>query len=192
MKKLASVVVVVAASCLPGCHKGPKPVKTPAPPSTTAETVPSIPEPAPAPGETGRVNVVPDDYARIRDMSLDEINRTVVPSMFPDIHFDFDRSEIKDSEKPLLNQSADNLKRLDYLKMTIEGHADERGTAEYNLALSERRARAILDYLVGAGVAGARLKTIGYGKEVPLCTESNEGCWSRNRRGHFTATGKTQ
>ncbi len=73
----------------------------------------------------------------------------------------------------------------------MEGHCDERGTVEYNLALGERRARAAYDYLVSLGVPADRLKTVSYGKEVPVCTESTEDCWARNRRARFTVTGKT-
>ena len=76
--------------------------------------------------------------------------------------------------------------------MTIEGHCDERGTVEYNLALGERRARAASDYLVALGVPTDRLKTVSYGKEVPVCQQSNEECWSRNRRDHFAVTGKVR
>ncbi len=73
----------------------------------------------------------------------------------------------------------------------MEGHCDERGTVEYNLALGERRARAAHDYLVSLGVPASRLKTVSYGKEAPLCRDSNEDCWARNRRAHFTMTGKS-
>jgi len=76
--------------------------------------------------------------------------------------------------------------------VTIEGHADERGTVEYNLALGERRAKAAYDYLVSLGVAADRLKTVSYGKEVPLCQQSTEDCWARNRRDHFAVTGKAR
>jgi peptidoglycan-associated lipoprotein len=188
MKNLALAVAVSLALPFAACHKKQPQVQPPAPPETTA-TTPEPPPPAPVP-EQPVVNTVPDDYARIKGMSLDEINRTIVPSMFPDVHFDYDRSEIKDSEKTILNTSAENLKKFDFLKVTLEGHADERGTAEYNLALSERRSRAVFDYLVSLGVDGGRLKTVGYGKEIPLCTDGTEDCHARNRRGHFAVTGK--
>ena len=74
--------------------------------------------------------------------------------------------------------------------VTIEGHADERGTNEYNLALGERRANAVSDYLGSLGVAGDRLRTISYGEERPVCTESDESCWSQNRRAHMVITGR--
>ena len=74
----------------------------------------------------------------------------------------------------------------------MEGHCDERGTVEYNLALGERRAKAAYDYLVSLGVAAGHMKTVSYGKEVPVCTQATEECWQRNRRAHFTVTGKTK
>ena len=91
----------------------------------------------------------------------------------------------------MLTKNAEALKKFDFLRVTIEGHCDERGTVEYNLALGERRARAAYDYLVSLGVAADRLKTVSYGKEVPVCQQSNEDCWARNRRAHFAVTGKT-
>jgi peptidoglycan-associated lipoprotein len=187
MKKLALIVAVSVALPFAACGKKQPVAQQPAPPETS--TIPEPPPPAPAP-EQPVVNTVPDDYARIKDMSLEEINRTIVPSLFPDVHFDYDRSEIKDSEKTILTTSAENLKKFDFLKITLEGHADERGTAEYNLALSERRSRSVFDYLVSLGVDGARLRTVGYGKEIPLCTDGTEECHARNRRGHFAVTGK--
>jgi peptidoglycan-associated lipoprotein len=82
------------------------------------------------------------------------------------------------------------LKKYDFLRITLEGHCDERGTVEYNLALGERRAKAAFDYLVSLGVPADRLRTVSYGKEVPVCTESNEGCWAKNRRARSAVTGK--
>ena len=84
------------------------------------------------------------------------------------------------------------MKKFDFLRITVEGHCDERGSVEYNLALGERRAKAAYDYLASLGVDASRMKTVSYGKEVPLCQESNEECWARNRRAHFAITGKSE
>ena len=111
---------------------------------------------------------------------------------FQTVYFDFDKSDIRESERPALAKNAETLKKFDFLKVTIEGHCDERGTIEYNLALGERRARAAYDYLVSLGVPAERLRTVSYGKEVPVCMESNETCWQKNRRAHFTISGKTE
>ncbi len=119
--------------------------------------------------------------------SIDEIERM---NLMDDIHFDFDKSDIREADRQILQKNAGVLKKFDYLKVTIEGHCDERGTVEYNLALGERRSQASYDYLVSLGVPVERLKSVSYGKEVPLCQESTEDCWTRNRRAHFTVTGK--
>ena len=119
--------------------------------------------------------------------SIDEIERM---NLMDDINFDYDKSDIRETDRQILEKNAGTLKKFDYLKVTIEGHCDERGTVEYNLALGERRSQAAYDYLVSLGVPVERLKSVSYGKEVPLCQESNEDCWVRNRRAHFTVTGK--
>jgi peptidoglycan-associated lipoprotein len=82
------------------------------------------------------------------------------------------------------------MKKYDFLVVTVEGHCDSRGTVEYNLALGQNRAKTAYDYLVSLGVPADRLKTVSFGKEVPLCPEQTEDCWARNRRGVFTVTGK--
>ena len=105
--------------------------------------------------------------------------------IFRDIHFDFDKSDIKDEDRPILRKIADWMIEHPSVKLVIEGHCDERGTNEYNLALGDRRASAAKQYLVTLGVSMSRLSTVSYGEERPLCTEHNESCWQRNRRAHF-------
>jgi peptidoglycan-associated lipoprotein len=102
-----------------------------------------------------------------------------------DVHFDFDKSDIKEGDKVILTAIADFMKKYPQASLSIEGNCDERGTTEYNLALGDRRAHAVQDYLKGLGVADSRLSTLSYGKEKPVCTESVESCWMRNRRAHF-------
>jgi len=108
-----------------------------------------------------------------------------------DIHFDYDKSDIRPQDQPVLQADADALKTIFQMDpnfvVTIEGHCDERGSAEYNLGLGDRRASAAKDALVGLGVPGDKLKTISYGKERPLCTDATEDCYARNRRAHFSA-----
>jgi peptidoglycan-associated lipoprotein len=103
----------------------------------------------------------------------------------PDIHFDFDRYDIRADAARILEKSAQWLKANPSYLVLVEGHADERGTNEYNLALGDRRAKAAVNYLVSHGVHAARFTTVSYGEERGLCRESNEACWSRNRRAHF-------
>jgi peptidoglycan-associated lipoprotein len=101
------------------------------------------------------------------------------------IQFDFDRAEIRPSDAAILDANADWLRVNPDRLVLIEGHCDERGTGEYNLALGERRAKAARDYIVSVGIDGSRITLISYGKERPLCNEHTEACWGQNRRGHF-------
>jgi peptidoglycan-associated lipoprotein len=105
------------------------------------------------------------------------------------VHFAYNEYNIEDSDKGVLGRQAAWLAKYPAVRLTVEGHADERGTREYNLALGARRANAVKEYLVSQGVSTGRLETISYGKERPICTESNEACWAQNRRGVSTITG---
>jgi peptidoglycan-associated lipoprotein len=107
-----------------------------------------------------------------------------------DIFYDFDKSNIRDDQKAALNEDVAWLKANSRAKITIEGHCDERGTVEYNLALGGRRATAAKDYLVAAGIAADRIATISYGKERPFVLGHDEAAWKWNRRGHFVITGQ--
>jgi len=102
-----------------------------------------------------------------------------------DVHFEFDKYEVRGQDKGILDENAAWLKANPNTLVMIEGHCDERGTNEYNLALGERRAKNTRDYLVQAGIDGNRITVISYGKERPLCNEHTEACWAENRRGHF-------
>jgi peptidoglycan-associated lipoprotein len=104
------------------------------------------------------------------------------------VHFDYDRYEILESDRAVLQRQASWLAKYPQVRVTVEGHCDERGTREYNLALGARRANAVKEYLVSLGVASGRLETISYGKEHPMCTESSESCYAQNRRGVTTIT----
>ena len=102
-----------------------------------------------------------------------------------DIHFAFDRAEIGSEAASVLDVNAQWLKANPSHLLLIEGHADERGTAEYNLALGEKRAKAAMNYLVAQGIQASRVTIISYGKERPVCTEKSEACWAQNRRDNF-------
>ncbi len=102
-----------------------------------------------------------------------------------EIHFDFDKYDIRPGDAKILDSNAKWLKSNDAMLLLIEGHCDERGTNEYNLALGERRAKATMNYLVSQGVQASRITIISYGEERPLCTEKNEACWAKNRRAAF-------
>ena len=105
------------------------------------------------------------------------------------VHFALNQYNIEENDKATLSKQAAWLTRYPSVRLTVEGHADERGTREYNLALGARRANAVKEFLVAQGVAAGRLETVSYGKERPICTESGEDCWSQNRRGVSVITG---
>ena len=183
MKKTIFVVLALAAAtAFTACAKKAPPAPPPPPP-----VAPEAPPPAPPPPPKPEVAPVVDEYARLRAMSAEEIEKS---GLLKEVYFDYDKADIREPDRATLAQNADALKRFDFLRITVEGHCDERGTVEYNLALGERRAKAALDYLLSMGVPADRLKTVSYGKEVPVCTQSSEDCWQRNRRAHFTVTGK--
>jgi len=134
-----------------------------------------VPAPAPAPA------VAEDDKARKLRAEMEAFEST-------HIYFDFDKSEIKPEAKAVLEKKAAWLRENSEHKVRIEGHADERGTNEYNLALGDRRAKAAMKYLNALGIATDRMSTISFGEERPVCNDQDESCWSRNRRDEFKLT----
>lgn len=116
---------------------------------------------------------------------------TAVNSQLEDIHFSYDQSDLSPEATAALHRDADLLREIlrefPQLQVTVEGHCDERGSAEYNIGLGDRRARGTIASLAQLGLPAANFSPVSYGKEAPQCTESNESCWSRNRRAHFVA-----
>jgi len=133
--------------------------------STVRVTV-SAPAPTPPPATN----------ATLEEMFLKEVQ---------DAYFDLDKADIRTDARSALAKTADFLRNYPQVKVVIEGHCDERGSTEYNLALGDRRAAAVKQYLVSLGIGADRMSTVSYGKEKPFCMESNEDCWQKNRRGHF-------
>ena len=127
------------------------------------------------------------DPDNIYGRTLDEIN---ADSPLRDVPFDFDSAVLLESARPILDRTAEWLRSYSTVTLLVEGHCDERGTVEYNLALGERRATAAYNYLVSLGIPASRLKTISYGKEFPLDPGHTEEAWARNRRAHFEVTSK--
>jgi peptidoglycan-associated lipoprotein len=117
--------------------------------------------------------------------SLPSPKEFVESAALRDVYFDFDRYDIRTGDKGTLDENAKWLKSNQSALLLIEGHADERGTNEYNLALGERRAKATRDYLVSVGIDAGRITVISYGEERPVCTEKTDACWAKNRRAHF-------
>ena len=102
-----------------------------------------------------------------------------------DVYFDYDKGDVRGDQQAVVQADAAFLQQHPNMSVTIEGHCDERGSTEYNLALGDNRASSVKNALVAAGVPADRVKTVSFGKEKPFCTESNEACWQQNRRGHF-------
>ena len=102
-----------------------------------------------------------------------------------DIHFDYNESTVRPQDNDVLKANADYLSAHAGTRVQIEGHCDDRGSEQYNIALGARRAQAAKDYLTTLGISGDRMSTISYGKELPLCTEETDDCWAKNRRDHF-------
>jgi len=186
------MAVPVLLTFMVGCPKK-KPATPPA--DLPVETM-TVPTPTPTPPEEVQqpaapaVNDPAEDPLLSSDMQVinEELRRR---GFSPDIYFDYDESTLTDDTRDKLSRNADLLKSSPQFSVTIEGHADERGTNEYNLALGERRANAVRDYLSSLGVAGDRLRTLSYGEERPVCTSNEESCWSQNRRAHMIITGRS-
>jgi len=187
------IAVPALLTFLYGCPKK-KPATPPA--DLNVETT-TVPPPAPtSPPEEVQQPAAPE-VADTTENPLESADMAVVNDELrrrgfsPDIYFDYDESTLTDDTREKLSRNADLLKSNAQFSVTIEGHADERGTNEYNLALGERRSNAVRDYLGSLGVAGERLRTISYGEERPVCTQNEESCWSQNRRAHMIITGRS-
>lgn len=184
-KSLPFLMAVLLAGGL-ACKK-PEPAK-PQPPKTEAPVVDTKAQDDEARRKAeadARRKAEEAEAARRAEAAKEEAYRRAAEAALKDIHFDFDKSDLLEGDKAVLTAIADFMKAYPQAKVAIEGNCDERGTAEYNLALGERRAHEALAYLTGLGVAESRLTTTSFGKEKPVCTESVESCWSRNRRDHF-------
>lgn len=182
---IALTAVVGVSACAKKKPVPPPAAPTPAPAEAPRTTPPPPPPPPPAPREAPPAPLTEDEiFAR---KSLDALN---AEKPLTDAFFALDSAQIGDDSKAGLQKDADWMKRWPTTKVMIEGHADSRGTAEYNLALGEKRANAVRAYLINLGVAADRLTIVSKGKEAPFCTEEAESCWSQNRRGHLVITAK--
>lgn len=192
MRRLTLTAAAVACVLtVAACHKNPPPVARPMPPppsptggTSTGTRPPSPPEPVPEPTIVPP-EPVPNDA--ISSASLDDLNRN---SPLKPVFFELDSSELSQTNQRTLDDNAATLKRYTSWAVTIEGHCDERGTAEYNLALGERRAAAARAYLVSLGISGDRLRIVSYGKEFPFDPGHDDSAYSKNRRAHFVITAK--
>lgn len=180
--KLFRLVLLLAAVSLlfVGCAK--KPVESDLTGTPTAVTETRLPSDAPMGYQDGAIR-----GSEIRD--TDRFDRTLgaadIAAALERIHFDFDRYTLSPQAQEILTRNAAYLRANPEVKVLIEGHTDERGSDEYNLALGERRAQAVRNFLVSLGIAPERLSIISYGEELPLDPASNEDAWAKNRRAEF-------
>ena len=195
---LFATAVLVGSLALAGCPKRPDVmVAAPAPVGPAAATAPAPPaaQPSPRTAETPVTRTpapaeTPVQPAPAAAAPAAAAAAVPGPSPVKDVFFDYDKAGIRDDQKAALNDNVGWLKGNTGAKILVEGHCDERGTAEYNLGLGERRAKAVKDYLIAAGIAADRVSTISYGKERPFVLGHDESAWKWNRRGHFTIQGK--
>jgi peptidoglycan-associated lipoprotein len=181
------ILAVVMTVAIGACAKKQPPIARPMPPPTNTGTAAAgNPPPPPTPiAEPVAVPPMPDDS--IAGKSLDDLNRD---SPLRPLFFELDSSDVSSEGQKVLQENAAIMKKYPAWQITIEGHCDERGTAEYNLALGERRALAARNYLVSLGIPADKVKTVSYGKEVPFDPGHNDSAWSKNRRAHFVITAK--
>lgn len=187
-RSVPGAALVLAATLIAGACGGKK-VEPPAPAPTTpppAETKPAPPPPPPAPPAAAPAPAPTEDELFAKK-TLDQLNDE---RPLEDVYFSYDQMDLSEEARASLQKNMTFLKRWPSTKIMIEGHADSRGTNEYNLALGERRAASVRDYLVSLGLPADRVTMVSKGEEQPFCREETESCWRENRRGHFIFTAK--
>jgi len=188
MRLLVAAGLLVGSLALFGCPKRPDVVQAPPAPAGPAAAAPA---PSPAQPQAPMVQVTPP-ATPVQPAPAAPQQPAAAPMASPlkDVFYDFDKSNIRDDQKAALSDDVAWLKANPSAKVLIEGHCDERGTVEYNLALGERRAKGAKDYLIAAGIAADRISTISYGKERPFVLGHDEAAWKWNRRSHFVLQGR--
>ena len=186
-RKWIVLAALLSLALMVGCSPKPPPEPPKPPPAEPVEK---------APEEDLSANARPaepvDDVEKPLPKSLVELQEEYNNNgLLGDVFFDFDRSDLRADARERLAKNAEFMKSTGAdLSFTVEGHCDERGTNEYNIALGESRSSTAVDYLVSLGVPRDRFKTLSYGEERPFCTESTEGCWQKNRRARFVISGR--
>lgn len=183
-EKTRSLILLLAvAVALSACHK-----KAPV---TAAQIAPEVPPPAPAAAPAPPAAPKPAPAYDPWSGDLDAINAYILEhGLLGDVYFEYDRAELRAEAREQLAKNSRFLGEHPDFVVAIEGHCDERGTSEYNLALGHSRAYSAKEYLGQLGTDAGRLQTISYGKERPVCTEGGEDCWWRNRRARFVVVGR--
>jgi peptidoglycan-associated lipoprotein len=178
---IATGAAIAGALALASCASTPKPAPQPPAPAPQQTPPPPPPEtPPPPPVQSAPTGPIPGS---IQDFVINAGER---------VYFDYDKYQVRDDARPVLDAQASWLTRYGQVKVRIEGNADERGTAEYNMALGERRANAVREYLIGHGVDKSRIEVVSYGKSRPIDTGANEEAWAKNRNAHTAITAGAQ
>jgi peptidoglycan-associated lipoprotein len=174
-----AVICLLAAGCAPATPNKPPDVSSPSGPGAGSQGS------AAGEGQRGGTRESNTGSSSLKDLQEGKTPENPRSSPLKDIFFDFDRADLRGDARDTLRANADWLKSNPSARVEIEGHCDERGTNEYNLALGAKRSQAAKDYLVSLGITGERLSTISYGEEIPVCREQSESCWHQNRRARF-------
>jgi peptidoglycan-associated lipoprotein len=183
---LAAAMIAVSA-----CGKKPPvqpPPPAPAPPPPVVQATPTPPPPPPRP--TATPNPPPPPRVPTEDEIFSKKTVEELTKEFGVVYFEYDAADLTDAAKATLQKNSDLLRRWTSIRLVIEGHADSRGTNEYNLALGERRASAARDYIISLGIPAARMTIVSKGEEAPTCRDESESCWPLNRRAYFVVTAK--
>lgn len=189
MKRFASGAAIImavsltAGACAKKAPEPPPPAPT-APPAAETKPTPPPPPPPPPPAPQPAAPTEDEIFAK---KTLEQLN---ADKPLADVFFAYDSTELSEESRANLQKNLQWLNRWKSTKIMVEGHADSRGTNEYNLALAERRADAVRDYLQSLGLAADRVTIVSKGEEQPTCTQETESCWQQNRRGHFIITEK--
>jgi peptidoglycan-associated lipoprotein len=179
---IMAVLILYAGGCAPSTRK------PDVPPASSSGSKAGLDKGSPSAGE-GRSSSTKESTVPSAS-SLDQLKAgkppvTSASSPLKDVFFEFDSYDLTADARDILKGNAEWLKGNSSARIEVEGHCDERGTSEYNLALGARRAQSAKDYLISLGISAERVSTISYGEEIPVCTESSESCWRQNRRARF-------
>ena len=184
---LGAVVILSITLAAGACKKPPATQPTPPPAAASQPETKPTPPPPPPPPPAAKPAPEPTEDEVFAKMTLAELN---AKGVLGDVLFALDSAELTPEARGTIQKNVDYMKRWTSTKVVVEGHADSRGTNEYNLALGERRADVTRDYMASLGLPADRVTIVSKGEEEPACSEENESCWQRNRRGKFVFTAK--
>ena len=190
MKRMhfVGLMILCATIVSVGCGKKVPPATAAGTSGSGPVTASAPPAPPPyVPSDTATTSKGLSDDELFAQKTLDQLN---AERPLADVHFDLDDWTIRDDDRVILQKNAAWLQRWSSTRITVEGHCDDRGTGEYNIALGERRAHAVKEYLSSLGVTPERILVVSMGEEAPMCLETGENCWQLNRRGHPVITAK--